>query len=70
MSNYIDSLFNKTMETTMEEIMPINVGFLGKYPDFFAFALVMLVTGKFIIIFSMHELFSVFFRLGNKKTVL
>ncbi|XP_026331681.1 cationic amino acid transporter 2-like, partial [Hyposmocoma kahamanoa] len=44
MSNYIDTLFNKTMETTMTELAPINVSFLAKYPDFFAFTLVMLIT--------------------------
>ncbi|XP_011558760.3 cationic amino acid transporter 3 [Plutella xylostella] len=44
MANYIDSLFNNTMAKTMTEYAPIDVGFLAEYPDFFAFALVFLIT--------------------------
>lgn len=46
MALYIDSLTNNTMAKTMTEIAPINVSFMADYPDFFAFALVMLITGK------------------------
>ncbi|XP_072948860.1 cationic amino acid transporter 3 [Epargyreus clarus] len=44
MANYIDSLCNNTMGRTMREIAPINVPFLADYPDFFAFALVIVIT--------------------------
>ncbi|KAL4707995.1 hypothetical protein ACJJTC_010611 [Scirpophaga incertulas] len=44
MANYIDSLCNNTIGATMREIAPINVAFLADYPDFFAFALVLLIT--------------------------
>ncbi|XP_026761001.2 high affinity cationic amino acid transporter 1 [Galleria mellonella] len=44
MANYIDSLCNNTMAKTMTEVAPINISFLADYPDFFAFALVLLIT--------------------------
>ncbi|XP_038209937.1 cationic amino acid transporter 3 [Zerene cesonia] len=44
MANYIDSLCNNTMANTMTRIAPINISFLADYPDFFAFALVLLIT--------------------------
>ncbi|XP_063826118.1 cationic amino acid transporter 3 [Ostrinia nubilalis] len=44
MANYIDSLCNNTIGKTMASVAPINVSFLAEYPDFFAFALVMLIT--------------------------
>ncbi|KOB64449.1 High affinity cationic amino acid transporter, partial [Operophtera brumata] len=45
MALYIDSLTNNTMAKTMTELAPINISFMADYPDFFAFALVMLITG-------------------------
>ncbi|CAH2048342.1 unnamed protein product, partial [Iphiclides podalirius] len=44
MANYIDSLCNNTMATTMTAVAPINVSFLADYPDLFAFVLVLLIT--------------------------
>ncbi|KAL0839155.1 hypothetical protein ABMA28_017124 [Loxostege sticticalis] len=44
MANYIDSLTNNTIGKTMASVAPINVSFLADYPDFFAFALVLLIT--------------------------
>ncbi|XP_075977772.1 cationic amino acid transporter 3-like [Anticarsia gemmatalis] len=44
MSLYIDSLCNNTMAARMTEIAPIHVSFLADYPDFFAFALVGVIT--------------------------
>ncbi|XP_053609496.1 cationic amino acid transporter 2 [Plodia interpunctella] len=44
MANYIDSLCNNTIRNTMMEVAPMNISFMAKYPDFFAFALVMLIT--------------------------
>ncbi|KPJ21142.1 Low affinity cationic amino acid transporter 2 [Papilio machaon] len=44
MANYVDSLCNNTLANTMTSIAPINISFLADYPDFFAFALVLLIT--------------------------
>ncbi|XP_075977975.1 cationic amino acid transporter 3-like [Anticarsia gemmatalis] len=44
MALYIDSLCNNTMANTMQSIAPMNVSFLADYPDFFAFALVAVIT--------------------------
>ncbi|XP_049694113.2 cationic amino acid transporter 3 isoform X1 [Helicoverpa armigera] len=44
MALYIDSLCNNSMARAMTEAAPINVSFMADYPDFFAFALVMLIT--------------------------
>ncbi|XP_068633135.1 cationic amino acid transporter 2 [Battus philenor] len=44
MANYIDSLCNNTLANTMTAVAPINISFLATYPDFFAFALVLLIT--------------------------
>ncbi|CAH0585957.1 unnamed protein product [Chrysodeixis includens] len=44
MALYIDSLFNNAMAKAMTDVAPINVSFLADYPDFFAFALVLLIT--------------------------
>ncbi|KAF9424184.1 hypothetical protein HW555_000577 [Spodoptera exigua] len=44
MALYIDSLCNNSMARAMTEAAPINISFMADYPDFFAFALVMLIT--------------------------
>lgn len=44
LSGYLDALFNNTMSNTLKEVMPINVSFLGKYPDFFSFVMVILLA--------------------------
>ncbi|XP_012214560.1 cationic amino acid transporter 3 isoform X2 [Linepithema humile] len=44
LSNYIDALIGNTMSNTMRSIMPIDISFLSEYPDFFAFAMVMLLV--------------------------
>lgn len=44
MANYIDSLTNNSMARAMTEWAPMHVGFMGEYPDFFAFALVLMIT--------------------------
>lgn len=45
LSGYVDSLIGKQMETFFREWMPIDVSFLGQYPDWFAFLVVMLLVG-------------------------
>ena len=44
LSGYLDALINNTMSHTLQEVMPINVSFLGKYPDFFSFFMVLLLA--------------------------
>ncbi|XP_023247415.1 cationic amino acid transporter 3 [Copidosoma floridanum] len=43
-SSYIDVLTNNTIRNALQSSMPINVPFLSKYPDFFALAMVALLT--------------------------
>jgi solute carrier family 7 (cationic amino acid transporter), member 3 len=44
MSGYIDALFDNKMGLALKEVFPINVSFLAEYPDFFSFAMVMLLS--------------------------
>ncbi|XP_011297275.1 cationic amino acid transporter 2 [Fopius arisanus] len=44
LSNYVDSLIGNVMRNYLHSVMPINVSFLSTYPDFFAFAVVMLLV--------------------------
>lgn len=44
LSGYFDALIGNRMSKGLAETLPINVGFLGKYPDFLAFAMVILLT--------------------------
>ncbi|XP_063410762.1 cationic amino acid transporter 2-like [Mytilus trossulus] len=43
-SSYFDSLINKTIQHFFEDNMPMNVGGLSPYPDFFAFGITLLLT--------------------------
>lgn len=47
LSSYIDKLAGNVMQNKMREIMPMNIDFLSQYPDFFSFAVVMVLAGKF-----------------------
>lgn len=44
LSGYIDALIDKSMSKALQEAMPINAGFLGDYPDFLAFGMVLLLS--------------------------
>ncbi|CAL1687717.1 unnamed protein product [Lasius platythorax] len=44
LSNYIDALIGNVMGNTLRSLMPIDISFLSEYPDFFAFAMVMLLV--------------------------
>ncbi|KAL6436222.1 hypothetical protein ACFW04_004657 [Cataglyphis niger] len=44
LSNYIDALIGNVMGKTLRSLMPIDISFLSEYPDFFAFAMVMLLV--------------------------
>ncbi|XP_036140854.1 uncharacterized protein LOC105835035 isoform X5 [Monomorium pharaonis] len=43
LSNFIDALIGNVMGNALRSLMPINISFLSEYPDFFAFAMVMLL---------------------------
>lgn len=45
LSSYIDKLAGNVMQNKMREVMPINIDFLSQYPDFFSFAVVMVLAG-------------------------
>lgn len=44
LSGYVDALTGDQIQTALKEIMPIDVDFLAEYPDFFSFAMVMLLA--------------------------
>lgn len=44
LSGYLDELMDRRMSTALREALPINVGFLGSYPDLLSFGMVMLVA--------------------------
>lgn len=52
-SGYFDSLIDKDMSRTLTEAVPINVDFLGDYPDFLAFGLILILTG--LLAFGVKE---------------
>lgn len=53
LSGYIDALMGKQMETYLRETMPISVSFLGDYPDFFSFFVVLLLAA--VLSFGVKE---------------
>lgn len=46
MSNYIDALTGNAMKNFFLEHMPMKIDFMAEYPDFFAFFLVLVITGE------------------------
>lgn len=44
LSGYFDSLIDNNMSKALIEAMPINVSFLGDYPDFLSFGMVLLLA--------------------------
>lgn len=44
LSGYLDEMIGHRMSETLRAAMPIDVGFLGTYPDFLSFGMVMLVA--------------------------
>lgn len=45
LSGYFDSLINNSMSRTLNESMHIDVSYLGDYPDFLSFGMVLLLAG-------------------------
>lgn len=46
LSNYIDTLCDMKIRKAFRYAMPMNLAGFAQYPDFLAFALVMVITGK------------------------
>ncbi|KAL5013712.1 hypothetical protein ScPMuIL_007982 [Solemya velum] len=44
-SSYFDSMLDKKIQHYFEEHLPMHIGGLSKYPDFFAFAITLVLTG-------------------------
>jgi hypothetical protein len=51
-SSYFDSLINKKIQHFFLDNMPMNVGGLSPYPDFFAFGITFLLTCMFILLWD------------------
>ncbi|KAJ0176861.1 hypothetical protein K1T71_008040 [Dendrolimus kikuchii] len=52
LSEYLDALLNKTMSTYMEALMPLDTPHLARYPDLFAFFVIIAFSGKYILLLS------------------
>lgn len=44
LSGYVDALADHRIQNYLKEIMPIDVEFLGDYPDWFAFLMILLLA--------------------------
>ena len=60
-SSYFDSLIENRIQNFFKEYMPMNVPGLSEYPDFFAFAITILITGNLFF----NPFFSIFFLIIN-----
>lgn len=49
LSEYLDSLLDKAISTQLMEWMPMNSPHLAKYPDIFAFSVIMAFSGMFLL---------------------
>ena len=48
-SAYFDSLVNYTIQNAFKEHLPMHVSGLSPYPDFFALAITLFLTGNILI---------------------
>lgn len=53
LSNYIDALMDNRMKEFLRATMPINVGFLGQYPDWLAWIVILVLNA--VIAFGVKE---------------
>ena len=44
LTGYIDALIEHKMQNWLREVMPIDVSFLGKYPDLLSFVVIMILA--------------------------
>lgn len=48
LSTYVDALFNNSMRNAFESAAPIDISHLSSYPDFFAFGVTLIFSGKML----------------------
>lgn len=53
LSGYIDALIDNKMQNYLRETMPINVNFLGQYPDWLSFFVILLLAA--LLAFGVKE---------------
>lgn len=70
LSGYIDSLIDKNMSKTLTEALPLEPEFLGDYPDFLAFGVVLLLTGLLAIGVKESTFLNNIFTCVNVLTIL
>ncbi|KAJ4442790.1 hypothetical protein ANN_04383, partial [Periplaneta americana] len=70
LSSYIDKLIDNVMQNKMKELMPMNIDFLSKYPDFFSFGVILLLTGILSIGVKESTILNNIFTAVNLLTVL
>ena len=59
LSRYVDSLSGNKIREYLREHLPMNVSSFAEYPDFLAFAFVLLITGKNQCIFFLISYHSI-----------
>ncbi|XP_025159705.1 cationic amino acid transporter 3 isoform X2 [Harpegnathos saltator] len=69
LSNYVDALIGNVIGNTMRSFMPIDVSFLSEYPDFFAFAMVMLLVALLCVGVKESSILNNVFTVINLTTI-
>lgn len=70
LTGYIDSLMGDRMAYALREAFPINIGFLAPYPDFLAFAFVLVVAGCLSIGVKESSWLNIIFTTVNMLTIV
>lgn len=70
LSGYLDALIGNPMSTFFKARMPIDVSFLADFPDFFSFAIVMLVSVLLAVGVKESSLLNNIFTVINLCTVV
>ncbi|XP_076248537.1 cationic amino acid transporter slimfast [Calliopsis andreniformis] len=70
LSNYLDALIGNAISKWLYSVMPIHVSFLSEYPDFFAFAVVMLLVVLLSIGVKESSMLNNIFTVVNLITIL
>ncbi|XP_076647258.1 cationic amino acid transporter slimfast isoform X2 [Halictus rubicundus] len=70
LSNYLDALIGNVISKTLTSVMPIHVSFLSEYPDFFAFAVVLLLVALLSIGVKESSVLNNIFTVVNLITII
>lgn len=70
LSNYLDALIGNVISKTLTSVMPIHVSFLSEYPDFFAFAVVLLLVALLSIGVKESSVLNNIFTVVNLITIV